>query len=367
MALFRCVNQVAPSATLQIPNVDDNRTSFLEHMRDSALFIDLSSALDRSLPVPLSVQLKGLIEYGIACGELPAGTRLPSVRELAEAGGIAPMTAASVYKELRQAGLIATRAGSGTFVADGVSSASAATVARIEAHLDAAIAEGEAAGLHPQDIASLLSARIGRGRAREARGVRLTMVGVFMDATRAYAAEIARQLKPGDTIVATTIELLRGEGGPPTDVYVTLANRRAEVVALLGAEAVVATISFIPSDRTRARLAGVHPLCRLGLVSVFPEFLALMKPGVLRFAPHVASVEAVVVGDPRIEDLLRRVDVVVHATGAEPALAALPQGVEAIEYRHVPDPLSIQTELLPLVDAVRFRAAPAAAVRRLAR
>ena len=167
--------------------------------------------------------------------------------------------------------------------------------------------------------------------------------------------------------MAITIDQLKGEGGPATDIYVTLANRRAEVAALLGPDATVLSISFIPSERTRARLAGVDPLCRLGLVSVFPEFLALMKPGVLRFAPHVASVEAAVVGDPRLDDLLQRVDVVVHATGAEPALASLPPGVEDIEYRHVPDPLSVQTELLPLVDATRFRAAPAAAARRHAR
>src|SRR5262245_55122963 len=41
--------------------------------------------VDRDLPVPLGVQLRGLIEYGITCGELAAGERLPSVRELAEA------------------------------------------------------------------------------------------------------------------------------------------------------------------------------------------------------------------------------------------------------------------------------------------
>src|SRR5262245_32083052 len=75
--------------------------------------------VDRDLPVPLGVQLRGLIEYGITCGELAAGERRPSVRELAEAVGVAPMTVSQVYRELKTAGLIETRAGSGTFVADG--------------------------------------------------------------------------------------------------------------------------------------------------------------------------------------------------------------------------------------------------------
>ena len=41
-------------------------------------------SVDRDLPVPLRTQLQGLIEYGIACGELVPGELLPSVRELAE-------------------------------------------------------------------------------------------------------------------------------------------------------------------------------------------------------------------------------------------------------------------------------------------
>ena len=75
--------------------------------------------LDRSLAVPLGVQLRGKIRYGIACGELRPGERLPSVRELAAQIGIAPMTVASVYRELQEAELLEARGGSGTFVASG--------------------------------------------------------------------------------------------------------------------------------------------------------------------------------------------------------------------------------------------------------
>ena len=38
-------------------------------------------SVDRDLPVPLGAQLRGLIEYGIACGELVPGEPLPSVRD----------------------------------------------------------------------------------------------------------------------------------------------------------------------------------------------------------------------------------------------------------------------------------------------
>src|SRR3546814_11458126 len=73
--------------------------------------------IDRELPVPLGVQVRGMIEYGISCGELATGERLPSVRELADALNVAPMTVAQVYRDLRDSGLIHTRQGLGTVVA----------------------------------------------------------------------------------------------------------------------------------------------------------------------------------------------------------------------------------------------------------
>jgi hypothetical protein len=86
---------------------------------------------------------------------------------------------------------------------------------------------------------------------------------------------------------------------------------------------------------------------------VFPEFLALMKPGVLRFTPHVQSVEAAMAHDPDLNAFLGGVDVVVYATGAERVLDRVPQNVQAIEYRHVPDSHAIQLELLPIIDRLR--------------
>jgi DNA-binding transcriptional regulator YhcF (GntR family) len=317
---------------------------------------NLASSLDRTLPVPLGIQLRGLIEYGIACGELMPGTQLPSVRELADAGGVAPMTVSGVYKDLRDSGLIVTKPGAGTFVAtppaDGVHDFE--TMQRLEVQMDRLLAEAEAAGLSPADVAGLLNARIARVRAREQRPLRLVMVGVFREATQAYAADIALKLKGPDTIEATTIDDLRaGRDGEGTDLYVTLANRRKEVEGLVGAGSPVVSVSFIPSERTRTRLAAVDPVARLGILSVFPEFLALMKPGVLRFTPHVQSVEVALVDDPDLKAFLGRLDVVVYATGAEGALDGLPDGLEAIEYRHVPDPHAIQRELLPAIERLR--------------
>lgn len=77
------------------------------------MLANLAGSLDRALPVPLGTQLRGLIEFGIALGELSPGQRLPSVRELAGRANVAPMTVATVYTELRLSGLIETKPGAG--------------------------------------------------------------------------------------------------------------------------------------------------------------------------------------------------------------------------------------------------------------
>lgn len=50
-------------------------------------------------------------------GRLPAGTRLPTVRELAAQLGLAVNTVARSYRELESAGVVETRGRQGTFIA----------------------------------------------------------------------------------------------------------------------------------------------------------------------------------------------------------------------------------------------------------
>ncbi|MET0527189.1 MAG: hypothetical protein ABW003_02380, partial [Microvirga sp.] len=74
---------------------------------------------------------------------------------------------------------------------------------------------------------------------------------------------------------------------------------------------------------------------------------------VLRFTPHVQSVEVALADDPDLNAFLNRVDVVVYATGAEGVLDQVSPNAQAIEYRHVPDPHAVQRELLPVIERLR--------------
>lgn len=73
--------------------------------------------VDDSSPVPVYVQLTEQVLAALARGDVRAGERLPSVRDVAAALGINPNTVNHAYAELERAGAVETRRGLGTFVA----------------------------------------------------------------------------------------------------------------------------------------------------------------------------------------------------------------------------------------------------------
>ncbi|MDY0909991.1 GntR family transcriptional regulator [Microbacterium sp. CFBP9034] len=72
--------------------------------------------VDPASPVPPFEQLRAQLVDAVASGEVSAGSRLPTVRRLAEDLGLAPGTVARAYRELEASGIIETRGRNGTFV-----------------------------------------------------------------------------------------------------------------------------------------------------------------------------------------------------------------------------------------------------------
>ena len=91
-------------------------------------------------------QLRRQVLDGIADGSLPAGTRLPTVRALAEQLGLAVNTVARSYRELEAAGAIETRGRNGTVIS---LSADAAARAAQQAAVDYA-ARIRSLGISPE-------------------------------------------------------------------------------------------------------------------------------------------------------------------------------------------------------------------------
>lgn len=110
-------------------------------------------AIDRDAEVPIGVQLTWAIRARIDDDRLLPGSRLPGLRDLAEALAINPNTVRSVYARLEQEGLVESRHGSGTFVASGAASAERRQASAIAA---GAAREAIRTGVDPRDVAATL-------------------------------------------------------------------------------------------------------------------------------------------------------------------------------------------------------------------
>jgi len=117
---------------------------------------------DPAAELPVGVQLSWRLRALIATGRLAAGERLPSFRRLAEWGGVNVNTVRAVYAGLEESGLVVSRQGQGTFVAE-----------RIEASPELEEIAAEAlrrtleAGLDPSELIVVTAACASMGEAGE--------------------------------------------------------------------------------------------------------------------------------------------------------------------------------------------------------
>ena len=310
--------------------------------------------LDRSLPISVGVQLRGQLEYGVAHGDIKRGSKLPSVRDLSRTLGVAPATVSQVYKELLQEGLLETIPGKGTYVTESPAAPTRDFTA-LHRVADELLERAYALGYEVGELVHLVQLRA--SSYRPAEPLELVFVGIFPEATRAYTDALRHFLRPTDHLRGLTIDELTQPGrrfyAEKADLVITLGHREGAVRKLLSSIQPLTSVNFLPAAEVCAALAALAPKTRLGMVATFPEFLPTMKRGVVSYASH-AEVRSSTLHSPELPELLAWSEVVVYATGSEAVVAAAPQPVVTLEYRHTPEPYSVETKLLPLIEKLRF-------------
>jgi GntR family transcriptional regulator len=88
----------------------------------------------------------------ILAGDWGPGHGLPSIRELASASKVSVITVKRAYLELEHAGVIVTRQGKGSFVADTPELARRLAQKEFDAQIAGLLTAGNKLGLSPQEI-----------------------------------------------------------------------------------------------------------------------------------------------------------------------------------------------------------------------
>ena len=109
---------------------------------------------------PVYQQIVNQVKYLVASGRLGPGDDLPPIRALAEQLLINPNTVARAYRELEQAGVVAKRQGSGTYVSNTGSPLALRERRRILAErADALLAEARSLGIPLEEVIKTLQQR----------------------------------------------------------------------------------------------------------------------------------------------------------------------------------------------------------------
>ena len=115
--------------------------------------------IDADSATPPYEQLQRQLLERIRTGALPAGSRLPTVRRLADELGLAPNTVARCYRELEKRGAIETHGRNGTIVAWSPDAAER----RIEEAARALAESARELGVPPDRVIAIVQAAVAAG------------------------------------------------------------------------------------------------------------------------------------------------------------------------------------------------------------
>lgn len=146
--------------------------------------------IEPNSPLPIHIQLKEQIKFLILDGELEAGTRLPTTRQLAGFLRINRNTVLKAYQELVREGLIECRQGRGCVVVEQLRDVTQLVSPRLLAIIDNAIEQAGELGVSPDHFATLAYAR-----AKQRQDVQVRWRLIFVECAARISATFAQAIQ----------------------------------------------------------------------------------------------------------------------------------------------------------------------------
>jgi GntR family transcriptional regulator len=119
-----------------------------------------SFVISQSDKRPMYLQIMEQIKQHIAVGDWTSGQQIPSIRQLAVDLQVSVITVKRAYLELEREGVILTRHGKGSHVAEGLDLGTQLREAELSQHLDQAAKLGEMLDLDGNDLEQRLRSAV---------------------------------------------------------------------------------------------------------------------------------------------------------------------------------------------------------------
>lgn len=304
--------------------------------------------LRRKGGLPIYLQVKRRIEALIASGEWKRGQRLPTERALAAQLGVSRNTVSLAYRQLEAEGLITSRQGRGTFVAE------ADDLLRLENKrerlnrvVDSALDDALALGVNPDEFLQVVTRRV-EERRKMLSDVRIA----FVECNREQLDYFSKELELGTgvkVLPVLTDDLFRGSQEAidtiaSSDMVVTTFFHLDEVRASLAERSDdILGIALDPDMETIVRIARLPPGSSVLLVCISDRFAERVKKSMENAGITEINVETVTERDPAvIQDKLRGKRAVIVSPGRQKEVSAMvKRGTPVIEFVYRPDAGSV--------------------------
>jgi GntR family transcriptional regulator len=109
---------------------------------------------------PMYSQIIAQVIAKVMAGDWPPGQALPSIRELASDSKVSVITVKRAYLELEHAGVIVTRQGKGSFVADTLDLTKQLARNEFQTHLNNLLSAAAKLGMRPDELHAQVQAAL---------------------------------------------------------------------------------------------------------------------------------------------------------------------------------------------------------------
>ncbi len=298
---------------------------------------EVNIAVSRKIGIPLGTQIRDQIVNAVAVGDLRAGQRLPTVRQLAEFLGINRNTVAQAYRQLENDGHVITRAGGGTLVA-GDPTAAPPPAQTLHDLVRDAFRQARSAGFSAREFAEL--ALHASAQEDAAPASRIVVIDEYRGELDFVCATIRRAL-PGSLVDAFLVADL--QAADPVELRARLAGFDCALVAFYCLEQVrplladanlpVVAAGVGPTLNSLRRIADECAGKQVAIVCTEPNGPEYMAAA-LRRAGITFDVDPLLahVHDRRLARILADSAVIVASQGSADVVATLASDTPVIVY-----------------------------------
>lgn len=312
-------------------------------------FMDYTTVmLDKKNGIPLYMQLAEQLRGMILSGRVSVGEKLATERVLSQRLSISRNTVSLAYRELEEQGLIISRQGSGTYVADlEVRLPQDERRQQLLNHIDMAIDHAAEVGYTLEEFTSIVSGHI-RERQWRFRNINV----VFIECNHEQSEYFAHEIELGSGVTVEPLILDDFEHVPDkayqtikkAELIVTTFYHLAEVKALVPDRVKdILGIALDPLVDTIVQIARLPKEDKIGLVTLSEKFADSVKKSIQESGiPGLSLVRIQAQSEEQIREAIRPFNVLIVSPGRKTQIEALTRGnKEVIEFIYRPDQGSI--------------------------